>query len=309
MRAYINTVNGITVVCNGIPYHMSRDDKAYQELLEAVQSTDTDEEQILHILERTKRKVQDAVRLTPNMTYDGGIVRYRGMPMHGYAIDKLVALVKDGQDPKPLANFLDLLQNNPSSQTVEDLYAFLEHGRIPITERGTFLAYKAIRGDWKDIHSGKFDNSIGQILEMPRSQVDDRRENTCSRGFHVCSYDYLPHFSHANGHVVICEINPADVVSIPTDYNNTKMRVCRYQVIGEVEGYYRNRNILSESEIWEENYRVYYRYNDDEEWEEGETFDDKDDAVFEAQTLIAEDGADEVKVTNNGVIVYTQKGV
>ena len=30
------------------------------------------------------------------------------------------------------------------------------------------------------------------------------------------------------------KVNPADVVSIPTDYNNTKARVCQYEVIGEL---------------------------------------------------------------------------
>jgi hypothetical protein len=33
---------------------------------------------------------------------------------------------------------------------------------------------------------------------------------------------------------VIVKINPRDVVSIPTDYNNAKGRACRYEVIGEV---------------------------------------------------------------------------
>ena len=48
--------------------------------------------------------------------------------------------------------------------------------------------------------------------------------------------------------MVICEINPADVVSIPADYNNTKMRVCKYTVIGEVEDY-KESEILNNSFI------------------------------------------------------------
>jgi len=30
---------------------------------------------------------------------------------------------------------------------------------------------------------------------------------------------------------VLVKVNPKDVVSVPVDYNNTKMRVCRYEVI------------------------------------------------------------------------------
>ena len=33
---------------------------------------------------------------------------------------------------------------------------------------------------------------------------------------------------------MVIKINPRDVVSIPYDYNNEKMRCCRYEVIGEV---------------------------------------------------------------------------
>ena len=33
---------------------------------------------------------------------------------------------------------------------------------------------------------------------------------------------------------MILKINPADVVSIPTDYNASKGRACRYEVIGEL---------------------------------------------------------------------------
>ena len=31
------------------------------------------------------------------------------------------------------------------------------------------------------------------------------------------------------------EVNPSDVVSIPVDYNNSKMRVCKYKVLGVVD--------------------------------------------------------------------------
>ena len=57
------------------------------------------------------------------------------------------------------------------------------------------LAYKKIRNNWTDIHSGTFDNSIGAVCGMPRNMVDEDSSRTCSAGLHVCSYDYLAHFS------------------------------------------------------------------------------------------------------------------
>jgi hypothetical protein len=67
---------------------------------------------------------------------------------------------------------------------------------------------------------------------MERNMVDDNRNNTCSSGLHFCSHSYLASFSGER--TVIVKIDPADVVSIPSDYNDAKGRTCRYTVIGEV---------------------------------------------------------------------------
>jgi hypothetical protein len=50
---------------------------------------------------------------------------------------------------------------------------------------------------------------------------------------HVCSQSYLGHFG--GDRVIVCKINPKDVVSVPADYNNAKMRVCRYEVVSELK--------------------------------------------------------------------------
>ena len=147
-----------------------------------------------------------------------------------------------------LVKFLDNLMLNPSYRSVDQLYPFLEVGGIPIIENGTFLTYKKVRGNYKDVYSGTIDNSVGTVVAMPRNLVNDDPNQTCSAGLHVCSFDYLNNFDYApNDRVVVCEVNPKDVVSIPTDYNNTKMRVCEYTVIADVTDKYKEaRNILQE---------------------------------------------------------------
>jgi hypothetical protein len=108
----------------------------------------------------------------------------------------------------------------------------LEKNNLPITSDGHFLAYKKVRKDFKDCHTGTMDNSVGKIVEMERHEVDDNANNTCSNGLHFCSKEYLNHFGGER--TVIVKINPADVVSIPTDYDFSKGRACRYEVIGEL---------------------------------------------------------------------------
>jgi hypothetical protein len=111
----------------------------------------------------------------------------------------------------------------------------LEKNSLPITPDGCFLAYKKVRNDYLDIHSGTMNNSVGQVVSMERNEVDDDKDRTCSAGLHFCSQDYLPHFGNGyDNRVVILKINPRDVVSIPSDYNNAKGRACRYEVVGEI---------------------------------------------------------------------------
>ena len=140
--------------------------------------------------------------------------------------------MKEGFDVNHLINFLSNLMENPSNRAVRELYDFLEYGKMPITTDGHFLAYKRVRADYKSVHDGQTDNSIGTILEMPRNQVNDNSHETCSYGLHFCSHEYLKHFS--GDRVVILKVNPRDVVSIPADYNSTKGRACRYEVVGEL---------------------------------------------------------------------------
>lgn len=166
------------------------------------------------------------------------VLTYGDVTIPKGVVEKVKLMISQGFSLTPIANFMERLLKNPSFRVREQLFAFLEFGEVPLTPNGTFLAYKAVRSNFYDIHSGKFYNGVGAVVTMQRSDVDDDPNRTCSAGLHVCSFKYLPSFSHADGHVMVCEVDPANVVSIPADYNNTKMRTCEYTVISEWEGYY-----------------------------------------------------------------------
>jgi hypothetical protein len=163
-----------------------------------------------------------------------GSVFFDGREVINPMTDRILAFIKEGLPFDPMVKFLENLLGNPSRNAVQELYLFLEDNMLPITPDGHFLAYKKVREDYRDIHSGQFDNSVGQVCEMPRNEVCDIRDRTCSSGLHFCSKEYLPCFGSCRGNrVVIVKINPADVVSIPSDYNNAKGRTARYEVIGD----------------------------------------------------------------------------
>jgi hypothetical protein len=182
---------------------------------------------------------------------DNGIVYYNGTALHTELTDRMVSMVDDGFDVKPLGIFLDNLMENPSSRAVDELFGFLAAGDMPITEDGHFLAYKRIRSNWTDCHSGKIDNSIGATVSMSRNKVDDNCNNTCSSGLHFCSREYIQNFWGER--LVVVKIDPRDVVSIPVDYNNTKGRCCRYTVIAEIEQERRLEGAFKHtSEFWDD---------------------------------------------------------
>jgi hypothetical protein len=165
---------------------------------------------------------------------DGNLYVF-GDPIHSTIAKRVISFIEHGLDCVHLFKFILKLNMNPSKRAVDELYTFLEHRALPVTDNGNFLAYKAVRADYTDKYSGKFMNTIDSVLEMPRNKVDDNKENGCSYGFHAGSVDYAKDFMDRDGHLMLVEINPADVVSIPTDCQFQKLRTCKYKVVGEYE--------------------------------------------------------------------------
>ena len=223
--------------------------KNYDEIVKAMKAGNDDKViELINIAEQISRALK-AQHNTDNITIKDSEVLFRGEPIHNTLTTRIINMIDEGFDVSHMILFLENLMQNPSYRAVNELYTFLEAGSIPITENGTFLSYKKISSDYKDIYTGTFNNSIGSVCKMDRNKVNEDSSQTCSHGLHVCSYDYLPSFGSASeNRVVVCSINPRDVVSIPNDYNNTKMRVCEYVVVGEIDDYTES-DVLSESSV------------------------------------------------------------
>jgi hypothetical protein len=119
---------------------------------------------------------------------------------------------------------------------VEYLYKFMEYGNLPITPEGKCLMYKAVRSDWMDKYSGKFRNMPGDVNEVERNEVDDDPDRGCSHGFHVGTLQYVQQYYGGNDKFIICEVDPADVVSVPHNCAYQKVRTCKYKVLCEFQG-------------------------------------------------------------------------
>ncbi|MDQ2739570.1 MAG: hypothetical protein M3Y35_13360, partial [Actinomycetota bacterium] len=51
-----------------------------------------------------------------------------------------------------------------------------------------------------------------------------------AHGLHVGTFEYAKNFGHK---LLICSVNPRDVVSVPRDCGFQKLRTCRYTVLDE----------------------------------------------------------------------------
>lgn len=148
-------------------------------------------------------------------------------------VNAAIAMATEHQDMGPLLKFIYKLSQNPSKDVSHQLWDFITACGLCLTPEGNFLAYKNVNTDFTSAYDGKTDNTPGTVLKMIRTNVDHNPDRTCSKGLHFAAWGYLS--SYASGRkTVILSISPADVVSIPTDYNNQKGRACRYKVIREV---------------------------------------------------------------------------
>jgi hypothetical protein len=268
MNSFIRTATGLVLVINNKPYTVESNHQNYTEIVDALrQKRWNDIPDLIAVARKLKAWAEGADEVDDEfqVDVDGGVILFKGEVVRGVIADRILDMYGDGFDVTPMTNFLANLYKNPSARAVEELYQWMENNGITITEDGHLLAFKRVRADFKSFYDGTTDNAIGSTPELPRNKVDDRSNNTCSYGLHFCSQAYLPMYQGGQGKVLLLKINPADVVSIPTDYNHAKGRACKYYVIDELKGDARvgieTHNVIPQPVITEQtNYNVSNAY-------------------------------------------------
>lgn len=231
MLAYSIGKDSITLFIDDELCNVDKTHRNFEKLREELLKPDSEQD-----LEKIKKWSSMASVLRD---YMGGIVQisdsemlFEGKVVSGHIADKIVELAAEGDNVDPYINFFMNLQKNPNKDVAGDLFKWVEAGKMPITPDGRILAFKKVNKNYTDCHTGKFDNSVGAILKMPREKCDSDRSNTCSTGFHFCSVGYLGNFRGER--IMSVAVNPADVTAIPPDYNLSKGRCCTYEVVGEL---------------------------------------------------------------------------
>jgi hypothetical protein len=226
----VSAAGTLTVVIDAKPYTIAPDHPNYDKIKSALKIGDP--QSIVELID-IARSVENYVE--GDAEVKDGVVYYEGDAVHNTLTERILDMMAYGFPFKPMFKFMNNLMSNPSKRATEELYDFLMHKNLPITDDGCFLAYKRVNADWTDLYSNSIDNSIGKIVKMARRKVDDNREMGCSDGLHVGALEYVEGYG-SGGHVLIVKINPEHVVSVPSDHDCTKVRCCEYEVLSEFKG-------------------------------------------------------------------------
>ena len=252
--AYIVKESGVTLFKDGRQFSAPSDFWSFNRIINKIKNQDFNGIEDLfntkEAVETVQQEVSQDLRETlgEEVRIINGEVFVGERKIYNSVSQRLVKMLAGGYDVKPLSNFLKRLLKNPSKTAIEELYPFMEKADVTIDTEGFIIAYKKVKDNYFDIYSGTVNYNIGNIVEMPRNEVDDNRSNLCSDGLHFCSFSYLNHFGSGYGNrVLIVKVDPADVVSIPADYNDAKARACRMEVIGEIE---EQRDVLASTPVY-----------------------------------------------------------
>ncbi|QNN98427.1 rIIB-like protein [Streptomyces phage LilMartin] len=187
-------------------------------------------------------------RLSDRVTVKSGKVFWDNQPVHNALTEQVIRFIKAGQeDFGPLVQFFEKVQTNENEHSRNQLFDWLSVHDFTILPNGNFVGYKGVRSvassdgvTYQSIshgtaisdgveYTGAIPNPLGAIVEMPRDQVQHDPSMGCHTGLHVGTWDYASGF--AQGAVLKVEVNPRDVVSVPTDCGHQKLRTCRYTVL------------------------------------------------------------------------------
>lgn len=235
-------VGAVTVIHDGDIYNATSDHPNWLAILRACVADNEGVVDLFNIADTIAKRFDS---LTERLTVRNDRIYFDGDEIENSLTETILRFLdEDREDWVPLANFFEKVMTNPQEHSREQLFDWLRDRRFTLTSEGNIVMYKGIKEDYKSVHGGKatvdgieyngrIPNTVGSIVEMPRSEVAHDPSSACSAGLHAADFAYADHW----GPVVISLIvDPRDVVSVPTHDNSNKVRVCRYLVRSVVHG-------------------------------------------------------------------------
>lgn len=275
MTAQIGDTKVVTVVVDGIPYSAADSHPNYKEIVRLALEDDESVKDLFDVSVAVAKKFD---QLSERVSVHDGRVYLDNEEVPSALNAQIVEFYQEGLDFTPLVNFYEKLAQNPNKESIEQLYAWLDAHKFTITPEGDILGYKGVQknndGTYESVNHGRaivngqeyngaIPNTIGDVVTMPRGDVQFDPDVGCSTGLHVGTWNYASGWSR--GAVLEVAVNPRDVVSVPTDCGAQKLRTCRYVVTGVTESDFGTP--LKSASNWGDDI-----YDDDEYYEDYEGY-------------------------------------
>jgi len=219
----------------------------FAEVIGELLKPEASEDRVSELLDIEKAINKTFEKISDRISIKNGEVYLDNDPLNNTLFDAILQAHKEEnrEDAETLAFFFENLAENPSTDSRNQLYDWIAHHGLAITEDGYIYAYKGVREDYRSIHSGKaiingeefnghVPNLVGSQIEMPRSQVTANPGIGCSQGLHAGTFNFANSFKGNDGKILLVIINPRDVVSVPRDSSHQKIRCARYTILEEV---------------------------------------------------------------------------
>ncbi len=100
-----------------------------------------------------------------------------------------------------------------------ELHDSLFTGEVDVNDENTPL--------FTDMHTRTMNIKLGVPVQQDRKDCDADYRIDCSNGLHVGATKYVESFARGSSKVLVCYVNPANVVAVP-QYDHSKMRCCEY---------------------------------------------------------------------------------
>lgn len=217
----------------------------FDQLLTALRDKPQDEERIKNLADPTRGLSAQLAEISDRVTADTHNVYLDGQRIHNSLSEQILKRLQAGdQDWSRFVKFMLNLDDNPSYQAQQSVHRWIQANGLTITPDGNFIGYKGVQKNGMSVSSGpnnyvdgvlyqkgadtRVPHEIGSVISKKRHQVDDDTRSACSVGLHVGTEKYARDFAPR---LLTVEINPRDVVSVPDNDLEWKIRVCQYKVL------------------------------------------------------------------------------
>jgi len=244
MTSVIYRDDEILIALGGMPYVVAYDDPRYNNVCELLKNNDF--AKLSHVLSTKHKGEKIKTELTTlGIEAVNNQYTYKGNPINMDLSKYLSDALERNVSVEPIAKFIAKLFNNPNYNTRQQLFTFMQKNGMPINHDGYFYAYKVVRSDYLDKHTGTMSNAPGSKLEITWAEVDTDPNVTCSHGLHCCSIEYCQSFYTTGDRLVCVKVDPANVGAVPVDYNGSKLRARAYEVLSDItDEWLRERNTM-----------------------------------------------------------------